>query len=292
MTQHHEAKAKSVNNSLCFFIAPIGDPDTDIRKRSDQVLKHVIRPAALACGFEARRADEISEPGIITTQIIQHIIDDAMVIADLTGKNPNVFYELAIRHALRKPYAQIIQKGDRIPFDVAAVRTIEVDHRDLDSVDAAKEELTRQMQSMRGKERIDSPISVAVDLELLRESGNPEQRQLADVLTGVSELKSVIEKKFSDIAGLAYLPDMMMKTIAELRDREMEFRATRGIPPHFLDELMHCVRQLEQVSNAPTPTQIEAIRRIDKLCRMWALESGTSSRYFSEIRPRKSPEKG
>jgi len=288
MTQHHDAKAKPSENTLCFFIAPIGDPDTDVRKRSDQVLKHVVRPAAQACGFEARRADEISEPGIITTQIIQHIIDDAMVIADLTGKNPNVFYELAIRHALRKPYAQIIQKGDRIPFDVAAVRTIEVDHRDLDSVDAAKEELTRQMQSMRGKDRIDSPISVAVDLELLRESGNPEQRQLADVLTGVSELKSVIEKKFSDPVGLlppAYLRDLMLPLISE-------FRSERGISPHFLEELMYSIRQLGEACTKQTPAQIEAIERIENICRMYAMESGINPRFFGEIRRRKMSEKG
>jgi hypothetical protein len=288
MTQHHEAKAKSTENKLCFFIAPIGDPDTDVRKRSDQVLKHVVRPAALICGFEARRADEISEPGIITTQIIQHIIDDAMVIADLTGKNPNVFYELAIRHALRKPYAQIIQKGDRIPFDVAAVRTIEVDHRDLDSVDAAKEELTKQMQSMQGKNKIDSPISVAVDLELLRDSDNPEQRQLADVLTGVTELKSVIEKKFSDPVGLfppAYMRDLMLPMIAELR-------VERGMPIHFLEEIMYNVRQLEEASKSPTPAQMEAISRLDKICRMYAMESENPLRFLSEIRRRKVTEKG
>jgi len=49
------------------------------------------------------RADKISEPGIITTQIIGHIVDAELVIADLTDKNPNVFYELAIRHAIRNP---------------------------------------------------------------------------------------------------------------------------------------------------------------------------------------------
>ena len=49
----------------CFVIAPIGDPDTDVRKRSDQILKHVFKPAAEACGYKATRADEISEPGII-----------------------------------------------------------------------------------------------------------------------------------------------------------------------------------------------------------------------------------
>lgn len=288
MTQHHEVKTKSTENALCFFIAPIGDPDTDVRKRSDQVLKHVVRPAAQACGFEARRADEISEPGIITTQVIQHIIDDAMVIADLTGKNPNVFYELAIRHALRKPYAQIIQKGDRIPFDVAAVRTIEVDHRDLDSVDAAKEELTRQMQSMQGKNKIDSPISVAVDLELLRDSDNPEQRQLADVLTGVSELKSVIEKKFSDPVGLfppAYMRELLLPLIADLR-------VDRGLPLHFIEELMFSVKHLEDASKALTPAQSEAIERIVKICRMFAMESDIPSRYFTDMRRRKLSEKG
>ncbi|MBN2209187.1 MAG: hypothetical protein JW759_07815 [Candidatus Coatesbacteria bacterium] len=96
---------------VCFVIAPIGDPDSDVRKRSDQVVKHVIHPALKPLGYEAVRADQISEPGMITTQIIQHIIDDALLIADLSGRNPNVFYELAIRHALRKPYMQLIQRA-------------------------------------------------------------------------------------------------------------------------------------------------------------------------------------
>src|SRR4051812_30411064 len=96
----------------CFVISPIGDIDSDIRKRSDQVLKHVIQPAVTSCGYVATRADQISEPGMITSQVIQHIANDSMVIADLTGRNPNVFYELAIRHALRKPYLQLIENGE------------------------------------------------------------------------------------------------------------------------------------------------------------------------------------
>jgi len=68
------------------------------------------------------RADELAEPGIITSQVIQHIVDDQLVIADLTERNPNVFYELALRHALRKPVVQIIHRGEAIPFDVAGMR--------------------------------------------------------------------------------------------------------------------------------------------------------------------------
>lgn len=87
----------------CFVISPIGEPDSDTRKRADQILKHVVKPAVAECGYTAVRADEIDKPGIITSQVIQRVVTDPLVIADLTERNPNVFYELAIRHALRKP---------------------------------------------------------------------------------------------------------------------------------------------------------------------------------------------
>ena len=132
----------------CFVIAPLGEADSDTRKRSDQVLKHVIVPALKDCGYKATRADQISEPGMITSQIIQHIVDDPLVVADLTDRNPNVFYELAIRHAIRKPLVQLIKKGEQIPFDVAGTRTIHVDHHDLDSVEEAKREIVAQIRSL------------------------------------------------------------------------------------------------------------------------------------------------
>src|SRR3989338_8854008 len=85
MTTKHEKK-------ICFVISPIGEDDSDTRKRSDQVLKHIITGAVEQLGYEVIRADKISEPGIITHQILQHIVDAPLVIADLTERNPNVFY--------------------------------------------------------------------------------------------------------------------------------------------------------------------------------------------------------
>ena len=147
----------------CFVIAPIGESDSDTRKRSDQVLKHVIIPAVASLGYEAVRADQIEKPGIITSQVIQHIISDSLVIADLTEYNPNVFYELAIRHALRKPFIHLIQEGERIPFDVANTRTIHVNHRDLDSVDSAKNEIINQIKSLEeDASNIETPFSVSL----------------------------------------------------------------------------------------------------------------------------------
>lgn len=172
---------------LCFVIAPIGEPESDTRKRSDQILKHIVSPAAKTCGYKAMRADQISEPGIITSQVIQHTVEDQLVIADLTGRNPNVFYELAIRHAIKKPLVQIIKKGEAIPFDVAGTRTVHVDHHDLDNVEEAKEEIVKQIKSVEeDASEVDTPISVALELQILRQSENPEQRSLADMVSVIS----------------------------------------------------------------------------------------------------------
>ena len=95
-------------DKICFIIAPIGAEDSEIRKRSDTVFKHIIEPVAQECGYKPIRADHISDPGIITDQIIEHIVKDPLGIVDLTGHNANVFYELAIRHATRKPSVQMI----------------------------------------------------------------------------------------------------------------------------------------------------------------------------------------
>jgi hypothetical protein len=201
----------------CFVIAPIGTEKSDIRTRSDQILKHVIRPVADECGYTAVRADEISEPGSITTQVINRILEAPMVVADLTGNNANVFYELAVRHAIRKPYVQIIQKGERIPFDVAGIRTIEIDHTNLDSVAAAKDEIRKQMQfTTANPQKIESPISVAIDLASLTQSDDPLKRQLAEVLTGLAELKSLVDSRLPAPPEWREIRDYMLASNPDL----------------------------------------------------------------------------
>lgn len=212
----------TTEKKVCFVISPIGTDGSDIRRRADQLLRHIIGPAVDICGFEAIRADQISEPGMITTQVIQHIIDDPLVIADLTGSNPNVFYELAIRHAIRKPLVQIIQKEEKIPFDVASMRTIPVDHRDLDSVEEAKQEIVRQVKAIIKKQpdEIESPISVSVELQALRQSENPEERSLAEFVSAIAELRSdlgAIEKRLSSPENL--IPPQYFQKLMDISGR-------------------------------------------------------------------------
>jgi hypothetical protein len=128
----------------CFVISPIGEEQSEIRNRANQVLRHIITPCVQELGYDDPiRADRIAIPGVITSQVVEHILNDDLVIADLTGHNANVFYELSIRHIIRKPLVQIIDIKDRIPFDIATSRTIPFDYKDLDSVAHCKDELKK-----------------------------------------------------------------------------------------------------------------------------------------------------
>lgn len=244
-------KGKDENKKICFVISPIGDEGTVIRERSDQILKHIITSSVEQLGYSIIRADKIAEPGIITTQIIEHIVDAELVIADLTDKNPNVFYELAIRHATRKPLVQLINKGEVIPFDVAATRIIQFDLQSLDSVASAKEEIISQVKLFEaGKNEINNPISVSLDLKLLKESGNIEERSLADIVEAVSDLRLAVTSMDKGVASpkqLDELKQMIDSLPSKLESRfDPDFRRRkRRIYPMLLDEIMHLEMRFE-----------------------------------------------
>jgi hypothetical protein len=233
----------------CFVIMPIGDESSETRRRSDQVLKHIIKPAAELCGYAAIRADEIDKPGLITSQVIQRVIDDPLVIADLTETNPNVFYELAIRHAIRKPLVQIIEKGQRIPFDVAGTRTVHVDHKDLDSVSSAKEEIVRQIKQLEADPTdLETPISISRDLQILKQSDNPKDRSIADLLSVISEMRAEQSKLLESMdKGSSEKFAVVTKRLENLLDDGFSGYRKRRLPlrhmlrewPDFMKEIGH-----------------------------------------------------
>jgi hypothetical protein len=175
----------------CFVICPIGEENSTERIRSDKLMQYFIQPIIEKCGFEkADRADYISAPGIITTQIIDRIVNDDLVIADLTGYNANVYYELALRHSIRKPVILLMEKGQRLPFDLAMSRTIFFDFKDIESIEKAKIEFEKQIKNIEKNEEYDNPISVAVDLIKLKSSSNPQDRSLAEITVEISQLRN------------------------------------------------------------------------------------------------------
>jgi len=244
------------NLKQCFVVSPIGEENTSTRKRADLVLKHVIKPAIESIGFRVARADTISEAGIITNQIITRIIDDDLVIADLSERNPNVFYEVAIRQAARKALILIIQKGEQIPFDLTGMRAIQLDHTDLDSVEEVKEEIIRQAKAEIGKvpDQIESPISTAIQLQSLVTSGNVEEKFIANITNDISRLGASMDHLKGSLdslnrtgAYLTYGGKGIVKDIERLMDllvSDIEVATTSREKTELLEYLSSSLQEL------------------------------------------------
>lgn len=98
----------------------------------------------LKLGFT--RADLIPQPGRISTQLVQLLNSSDLVVADLTGLNPNVMYELGVRDGINKPTVLMTLQGTELPFDLHDLRTIEFDF-ELDQVDCIRLELAAQIKN-------------------------------------------------------------------------------------------------------------------------------------------------
>ncbi|MGA2905129.1 MAG: hypothetical protein ABSD98_14945 [Candidatus Korobacteraceae bacterium] len=179
---------KSASEKVCFVISPIGSADSDTRKRADKVLKHIFKAALEPLHYSVVRADEISQPGSITLQVLEKVLDSTLVIADLTEHNPNVFYELAVRHATQKPVIHVIDAGQKIPFDIADLRAVSLE-LDLDGAERAKKEITAQVQQIEEGHLGETPVKLAGVLKHLESGKSEEKLVLRQILEGISELR-------------------------------------------------------------------------------------------------------
>lgn len=139
----------------CFVIGPIGSrlaelgsPERETYEDALRIMAEVIEPACDHHGLTPVRADTLARPGEITDQIFRRLRDDDVVIADVTGANANVMYELGLRHTRDKLTIQIGEYR-RLPFDVNTIRTIQFSRSRIGLVDA-RDELIRVLAAGLG----------------------------------------------------------------------------------------------------------------------------------------------
>lgn len=166
----------------CFVVSPIGDAGTDIRKNADQLYQHIIKPVCEKCGFAAQRVDEFNTSNSITQEILDALNDYDLVIADLTGHNPNVFFEIGYRTKSQKPIIHLKRKDETIPFDVSSIRTFEYDLTDLDMVTATKDRLEQVIRNFKYDEYKESKRGNNFENNMIVASLNDIQYKI-DVLT-------------------------------------------------------------------------------------------------------------
>ena len=117
------AASFSIDSKLAFVLMPFGG---DLDKFYENVIKPTVE--APKYGLVCKRADTVFSTQAIMLDIWKSICESRIIIADLTGHNPNVFYELGIAHTLGKDTILIYRKGrnnKKFPFDLFHIRRIE-----------------------------------------------------------------------------------------------------------------------------------------------------------------------
>ena len=154
---------------LCFVLMPFGRKmDAAGRVTNfDSVYEKIIAQAVSQAGLEPIRADEEKIGGTIHKPMFERLMLCHYAVADITGANPNVFYELGIRHAMRPRSTVIVfAEGTVLPFDIALVRGISYKTDGAGEpvgVEATLAAIASQLTSARGNPLDDSPIFQLVE---------------------------------------------------------------------------------------------------------------------------------
>ena len=183
MNKKKEA-SKSKYENICFVIMPF-------RGWSDSYYSEIYIPAINNAGLTPRRADDIFRPGIIVKDIWELTKTAEIILADLSGQNPNVFYELGLAHAIAKPVILITESIDDVPFDLQSLRIINYNKNKSNWGEILQENITQSIT-----EAIEDPtksiLSTFLDVD---ESARPKissvEKDIAEIRQDIASLQRI-----------------------------------------------------------------------------------------------------
>jgi len=247
------------HEKICFVIMPYGGNDEVARKRYTGVYKSIIAPAAIEAGYKPKRSDIENSPGNITHDIINDLASADIVIADLTSANPNVFFELGIRHAFRKSgTVHIIDINHEIPFDVKNYRAIEYS-TELADISCAIELISEAI-----KKREDSP----------EKSDNPVHDAISDLPMNILSAGDVALK--DQIEKLQDRTDSLEERNKGLQARIYELDPSEG---YQREEIVSIDKLFDEADEVRLSTGENALLRLNT-----ALEEGGENAFVDKLR--------
>lgn len=212
----------------CFVICTIGDPKSASRRRSDGILHQIIEPAlGHPDEYLVERADHDKTPGIVTESIINKILDSDLVVAELTDLNPNVMYELGVRHTVGKPVVQMMEIGEKLPFDVGGQHTVFYEC-DLAGRDDAIRDLKSAANMAEQVESLGNPVKRTVDIRNLQGTGQSDTQLLFQELQEIkAQLSTAAKSQYPRVEGWPptivlerYMDEVCPELLSELMNNE------------------------------------------------------------------------
>ena len=185
-------------SKICFVVTPIGDEGSAVRRAADGLINVVVEPACEELDLEVKVAHRIDWSGSITNQVLQFVLNSRLVIANLTGLNPNVMYELAVRHSASLPVVCVAEEGTKLPFDIADQRMIFYSD-DISGVHDLLPDLIEKARSALSDDRSDNPINRA-DASFKMKSASSELGFEPYLVERLDRLESMIGRPHSGLS--------------------------------------------------------------------------------------------
>lgn len=189
---HTDTNKTEIKQHECFIITPIGENNSAIRCSTDGLVNECLKPVLKEFNYNTVVAHEMSETGSITNQIMEQILNCELVIANLTGLNPNVMYELGVRHSAAMNTIHVCEENTKLPFDIISERTIF--YKDsFHSAEIFRIHLRKALQTISKDTVYNNPVYNAKRLNsIMKESPSGELNANQLIIEQIQHLQSQI----------------------------------------------------------------------------------------------------
>src|ERR1044072_8988968 len=188
----------------CFVIMPFSDPPGYESGHFLRVFNALIAPACERAGLTPIRADSVASSSVIMLDVIRNVVSADVVLCDLSSSNPNVVYELGIRHAAQKPPVVITDERTKDIFDLTAIRVSRYSSKAIDDLQNPDVERIRRAILDTVRWQVNTFFSLVTNLGHALGLSRVRVYAKRIDLTGDEGLKEVLaECGHLDIIGLA-----------------------------------------------------------------------------------------
>jgi hypothetical protein len=193
-------EGKAEDKPICFVIMPISDAAGYEPGHFGRVYEHVIKPAVLQAGFQPIRADDTNKTDYIVINIVRMVVESAIVLCDYSAKNPNVMYELGVRHAFNLPVVLIKDRSTDKVFDIQGLRYTEYD--ETLRVDSVQKDIARIKKAVEDTAKADSTsYNSIVQLAGLTAAKVPDRKEVSGDTQLIMSAIAALEQRLDAVSG-------------------------------------------------------------------------------------------